>query len=595
MLPASPADFEARSEEDQQRFFEDVLGRAHRAEAAVGTVIRDLVVAGQRIRLVYAGQALDGLLTPALAHLLASHDGDPDLLLHVWDSAGSGVEMCPPPVAAHCFSERGDIWTFESDRWKSAFLIGDYSLSVLDLAAGEGVCWVRSGTGLPYWTIASPFRALFNWWLSERDAQLVHGAVVGTGEGGVLIVGKGGVGKSTTALSCLAAGFDYVGDDYVVLAGGDVPTAFSLYQTAKLDPDAAQRFDWLVPSPAGGRPTAAGDKAVMHIRDHRPQQLAAAMPLRAVLTPAFADGPDTQVRPIAADALLGPALYTTMAQLPHAGPRTLALIERQVRRLPCYRLELGRDVDRVPAVIAALLTQLEGCAAAPPPARPRPLVSVVIPVYNGIEFLPAAIESILAQGYPALEIIVVDDGVGIAIRDAVATLPVEVRLLPKRNGGAADARNAGIRAASGELIAFLDVDDLWAPGKLIASVEWLEDHPATDVVIGGAQLFRQPAPGEPISFVGSPAESYPYYIGAGLYRRRAFEAIGSFDAGLRFGEDTDWFARAVERGLVVDRLEATSLMVRRHADNQTAARTALELVPLQLARNALLRKRGGAP
>jgi glycosyltransferase involved in cell wall biosynthesis len=272
----------------------------------------------------------------------------------------------------------------------------------------------------------------------------------------------------------------------------------------------------------------------------------------------------------------------------------LALIDRQVKRLPCFRLALGSDVESVPAAIAALLadaTRLRPKPVARPAARP--LVSVVVPVYNGLQFLPAAIESVLAQRYPALEIIVVDDGVGPAIQPVVAALPVEVRLLPKRNGGAADARNTGLRAASGELIAFLDVDDLWAPGKLTAAVEWLAAHPDCDVVTGGAQLFRQPTPDAPIGFVGSPADTYRYYIGAALFRRRAFERVGPFDTGLRQGEDTDWFARAAEAGLLVEHLAATVLLVRRHAENTTAAQTVPQRIPLQLARNALIRKRAG--
>lgn len=593
MIPGMRADLEARSEADQEQFFHDVMARARQAEEATETVVRDIQIAGQRIRLVYAGDALDRVMTPALAHLLVAPDAAPDLVLHVWDTESTGVELCQPPVEPHCFSDRGDIWTFESERWRSAFPMGDFSLNLLDMQSGEGVFWARAANAIPFWTVAAPYRALINWWLSAHGAQLVHGAVVGNDDGGVLIVGKGGVGKSTTALACLSAGLRYLGDDYVVIGGDETPVAFSLYQTAKLDPVAAKRFAWLAPRLPDRVATGQAGKAVMHVRDQRPDLLVASLPLRAVLTPKFSSSEASGTRRIAPESVIGPALYTTMAQLPHAGPLTLALIERQIRRLPCFQLDLGTDVDRVPDAIVKLLADPAArdtdFAVA---ARPRPLVSVVIPVYKGLEFLPAAIDSILAQHYPALEIIVVDDGGGPAIRAAVEKLPIEVRLLPKRNGGAADARNAGIRAASGDLIAFLDVDDLWAPGKLAAAVDWLEDHPDTDVVTGGAQVFRQASRDAPISFVGSPLEAYLYYIGAGLFRRRAFERVGMFDARLRLGEDTDWFARAAEHGLVVDRMEATVLMVRRHAENTTAAKTVPELIPLQLVRNALTRKRG---
>jgi GT2 family glycosyltransferase len=592
MRPALPADFALRSEADQAAFFNDVFERATRAEAAVGTRVHDLRIVDQIVRLVYAGPVLDDLLTPALSHLEEAGQGTPDLILHVFDSESTGIDMCSPPVEVHCFSERGDIWTFESERWRSAFMIGDYSLNLLDMDSGVGICWVRDASKLPYWTVASPFRALLAWWLTAHGAQLVHGAAVGTDDGAVLIVGKGGVGKSTTALTCLAAGFRYAGDDYVVVGGRDVPSVYSLYQTAKLDPETAQRFCWLDPHQSGGTQPLEGEKSVVHVARHRPTQIAKVMPLRAVLTPSFVDRPETVTRLVKAESILGPALYTTLAQLPHAGPKTLTLIERTLCSLPCFSLELGNDFEQVPQAITAVLADVAVDQVNPiEPNLIRPLVSVIIPVADGLAFLPEAIASVLDQDYPAIEIIVVDDGVDPTIRDCVAALPVQVRLLPKRsNGGAADARNTGIRAASGEIIAFLDVDDLWAPGKLAAQVEWLATNPHVDVVTGSAQTFRNSGSNDEHRFVGSPAEGYKYYVGAALFRKRAFDDVGLFDAGLRLGEDTDWFARAGAK-IAIAHLETVVLLVRRHETNTTAMKSVPDRIPIRLARNALLRKR----
>ena len=216
-----------------------------------------------------------------------------------------------------------------------------------------------------------------------------------------------------------------------------------------------------------------------------------------------------------------------------------------------------------------------------------------MPVFNAAHFLPEAVASLLDQGHPALEIIVVDDGSTDDIGAAVAALPVEVRFLRQANGGPAAARNLGIRAASAELIAFLDADDLWPAGKLAASLGWLADYPDTDVAIGRAQLLEQGEAGD-WQFVGSPAEGFTAYIGAGLYRRRAFERNGLFDPLLRFAEDVDWFASADRTGLVVDRLDLVTLHVRRHPTNSTRDKTGIDLNPVRLARNALDRKRRAA-
>ena len=595
MIPSHLSDLPHRSEHEQQSFFELVEAQAHDAERARGAQVHDIAIAGQNIRLVFAGDALAPALMPALSHRRTAFSGSPDLVLHVWDSASTGVAISPPPVAQHCFSDRGDIWTFHSPRFRSAFHWSEYSLNLLDLDRGVGVFWIRSAEGLPYWTQASPFRSLFHWWMEKYGAQLVHAAAVGTRDGGLLITGKGGVGKSTTALTCLAAGFDYVGDDYVLLTGGEAPAAHSLYRTAKVNPADMGRFARFHPRLLGAAAVAGEEKAVIFLEDDGPGSLVASLPIKAVLTPRFGSAPETHIETIDKALLIGAATYTTLAQLPHAGQKTADFIEAQLRRVPGYSLVLGHDVERVPEALAALLQRAPTIV---PPLRetddaaPAPLISVIIPVYNGAHFLPDAVATVLAQNYPKLEIIVVDDGSSDAIEKAVAALPVQVRFLRQVNSGAAAARNLGIRAASGDLIAMLDVDDLWPAGKLEASLALLKEEPDTDVVMGWAQLMEQSSDDGRFSFVGSPAETFIYYIGSALFRRRAFSRNGFFDPLLRLAEDTDWFANTEHTKTKVARIDMVTLCVRRHLNNTTRGKTGIELVPLQMVRNSLLRKRG---
>src|SRR5215212_11526906 len=96
----------------------------------------------------------------------------------------------------------------------------------------------------------------------------------------------------------------------------------------------------------------------------------------------------------------------------------------------------------------------------------NPLVSVVIPTYNRRRLVVEAVESALAQTYRPLEILVVDDGSTDGTEAELHRFGSAVRYLKQPNQGAAAARNRGIRAATGELVAFLDSDDLWAPAKI---------------------------------------------------------------------------------------------------------------------------------
>ena len=98
------------------------------------------------------------------------------------------------------------------------------------------------------------------------------------------------------------------------------------------------------------------------------------------------------------------------------------------------------------------------------------LVSCIVPVYNGERYLREALDSILAQTYRPLEIIVADDGSADGTAGVVATFGDQVRYVRQHNQGPSSARNLGIRVPTGDFIAFLDADDLWHPEKLARQI-----------------------------------------------------------------------------------------------------------------------------
>lgn len=595
MIPPHRADLPARSEADQAAFFAKSLASAKEALARLSPVEHDIELAGMHIRLRFAGLALEWQLMPAIAHRIFAADkgSQPVMTIHVWDSESSGVAIGAPPVEKYCLSERGDIWTFDSKRLRSAFHYSEFSLNLVDLDTGQAVFWVNSAADLAYWTIASPFRTLFHWCAEHHGAQLVHAAAIGIGGRGILLTGRGGVGKSSSALTCVEAGFDYVGDDYVLLTKGDCIRAHSIYSSAKVEQQDVARYPGLVSRSTPAVTQAADDedaKAVLFLAD----RVVDSVVITGVLTLRFGESDNASHEAIDAGYLLGAASYTTIAQLPHAGPQTTAFLEEALGRTWSGRLVLGRNRASVVGTLRSLLES----GAMPEPvagfAGPMPLVSIVIPVFNGLRFLPEAIASLMAQDHPAIEVILVDDGSPDDVAAAATKLPIQPRVLHQHNQGPAAARNFGIRAASGDILAFLDVDDIWPDHMLATCIRWLLDHPGTDVVIGRAQLFQDRA-GQSPEYVGSPAESFDDYIGAAVFRRRAFDRAGLFDPLLRFAEDSDWFGRAARLGTVIDRIDVNTLLVRRHDGNVTKDRSIRELSPLRLLKNALDLKRHGPP
>lgn len=598
---ANPADTPQRSEAEQRAFFDAALASALAAEAAAGARERFYALAGVRLRIVFAGPVMEALMGDAIAHLETPRPDAVEATFHVWDSASTGVPMAEAPCSRQCFTDRGDIWGMASERTRLAFHWSDGSVNVADMEGATYLYWVQDGTALPYWSKASPLRTLFHWLMRAHGHQLLHAAAIGTAEGAVLITGKGGVGKSTSALACLDDGMGYVGDDYLVVQLAPEPRAVSLYATAKLHAGHAEnfpRFRELI----ANLDTMREEKAVLNLFPDHAERIALSMPLRAVLLPRISPQVETTFAPVPRAALQRAAAFTTMSQLPHAGRDTHDFIERMIAALPGLEIRLGSDLAGIPRAIRGLLADPAAAVAAlagPKEAAPRlPLVSVVIPVHDGAGFLPGAVANVLGQGYPSLEIIVVDDGSSDDIEAAVRALPVDVRFFRQIQSGPAIARNRGIKDASGELIAFLDVDDLWPDGTLPLLAEALAREPGTMVVRGHAQLFRDEPEGG-MRYLGNPEESYPHYIGAALYRREAFQAVGLFDSGLMFGEDTDWARRAEEVGLPVTRLPLVTLLVRRHEANMTRGRSMLELNQLKVFHRMLGRRRAlereGAP
>jgi glycosyltransferase involved in cell wall biosynthesis len=237
-------------------------------------------------------------------------------------------------------------------------------------------------------------------------------------------------------------------------------------------------------------------------------------------------------------------------------------------------------------------------------AMSNDLVTALIPTYNYGRFVTQAVESALAQTYPHLEIIVVDDGSSDDTRQQLARYSDRIRYIYQDNQSVAAARNTGIQAARGDLIAFLDADDLWHPHKLDVQVRYLADHPAVrllavDRLADGVQHWP------PLQDLAQPKAHAisveelvlrPYFAPSGvLVRKECFDTVGFFDTSLRNAEDYDMWIRIACRFPVV-KLEVPLWWYRVHGANKShvPARqeaAALTILKKTFAQNSPLGKR----
>ena len=220
-------------------------------------------------------------------------------------------------------------------------------------------------------------------------------------------------------------------------------------------------------------------------------------------------------------------------------------------------------------------------------------ITVIIPVFNCERYLAATIQSALAQTHPPAELIIVDDG---STDDSAAMAQAytpRVRYLHQANLGPAAARNLGVSQATGDLLAFLDADDLWTPDKLARQMQVLQTDPACEAVLGRIENFisLELDENQRQMLARSAAQTGDFHVGALLIRQGAFRRVGDFDKTLQSGEFIDWWARAVDRRLAYQVLPFIVMHRRLHGQNHTLRRRDTQYDYLRVVKAALNRRR----
>ncbi|MBY0376733.1 hypothetical protein K2P96_02050, partial [Patescibacteria group bacterium] len=245
----------------------------------------------------------------------------------------------------------------ENDNFMGVYLFGEETLNLYDAAHNMAYFWARDAESLPDWISAAPIRTILHWFLSRHAIHLVHGATVGINGKAILLGAKGGSGKSTTSLSSLLAGMDYLADDYVAVETGN-SKAYSLYNSVKITPDTLEKFPELKEK-IWNQKTFGGEldngKAIVFLSKFFPNQIKDTAKLTAIFIPVIKK--ETRiVEATKIDTMLALA-PTILFQLPLAHRDKINELKEIIERIPCYFLELGPDIRHVPEVIKDFLNK----------------------------------------------------------------------------------------------------------------------------------------------------------------------------------------------------------------------------------------------
>jgi hypothetical protein len=318
--------------------------------------------AGRRVRMSVVGRELFEHIVKPFAHLRCDDAAPPELAIDVWDDRR--VQSLPVPER-----EQGEV------AWRETTLCSDddrfiaqrlpHTTSCLDRRTRRLVAGIAWHDRIFIYERSKPFaRALLNWY-NDGGLQLVHAGLVSRDGAGVLLAGKSGSGKSTSALACAIGGQDFLGEDYVALethADGSF-TGHSVYSSVFLKSGHLGRFDALARHAIHGRPPQE-EKSVVLLSDVASARLARSATLRALVFPRVGDDPQARIAPIGrAEALLALA-PSSLFQIPNRqlGAAGFARLAQLVERVPCFRMTTGSDLASIPRCLDAVLAQGTTCA-----------------------------------------------------------------------------------------------------------------------------------------------------------------------------------------------------------------------------------------
>ncbi len=331
-----------------------------RADTPNGLHERHYLLSGRIARVRVVGDDLARRLHLPFAHLEVDPVRAPDLAIDLWDPAATGVEAPRTSLEAIDPAMRPAIAVASDGRFVGHRLA--HTLTWLDRRASSITGAVDPSLGLTLFETGRPLYFPLMLWLRDRRVQFVHAGLVAKGGDGLVLCGQGGSGKSTTTLLCLAAGFDFLGDDYVGLeerGGGFV--GHSLFCSTYLDPAGLRRFPDLDAAAIHGS-SVEEDKSVALVSEVWPGRLAPSARIRAVLLPEVSGEPTTRIEKASRGYALRRAAPSSILQLLAPEASSLARISALVETTPCYRVALGTDRERIPVLLDELLTSLVASA-----------------------------------------------------------------------------------------------------------------------------------------------------------------------------------------------------------------------------------------
>ncbi len=320
------------------------------------------IFSGKRVHFRVVGAQAATKLTRALSHLMIPRGAESaQLKIDIWDQSETSIScpVEPEPVEKHI---SGSTWYVEF-----GLILGSSEDAFVGCQRPKLLTWfnrdtrhlvgcVHASDNLPLYDLGKPLLFPLLLWHSDQNVEVSHACLISKRGQGVLFAGRGGVGKSTSALACIEGGFSYLGDDYIALerTGDGSFAGHSLYSSTWLMADHIPRFPKLVPH-ALYAPRPEQEKSLVFLSDVFPHQLATSVPIRAVALPRVTGASSPRVRRASRAEALFALAPKSLILLPSSGAKGWENLVRLAERVPSFWLELGENMSEVPDRIEELI------------------------------------------------------------------------------------------------------------------------------------------------------------------------------------------------------------------------------------------------
>ncbi len=314
--------------------------------------------AGQSVRIRIVGQKLATHLVLPFSHLRMHGPSPciPQLTIDLWDENETGI-CCRTNS-----QENVSRWTEVGAMSVEGRFVGHQlpnSVTCLDRHAQHIIGSLAWGETVFLYERGKPLTMPLTAWYSDRNVPVIHASLVSRDGQGVLFAGWSGSGKSTSSLACLQDGFDYLSEDFVGLQklpdGSFV--GYSLYNSAFVETSHLARFPTLTPYVRKAQ-FPSEKKSLVLLSQVFPERLKGSVPIRLLVLPRVTDLPESQIRPAAKGQALLTLGPSTLLSVPGLGTRRLDTLARLVEQVPCYWLDLGRELKSIPHCMEELLAEI---------------------------------------------------------------------------------------------------------------------------------------------------------------------------------------------------------------------------------------------